>query len=130
MVISKSGPVCRPQPTEEPVTAESTYINIFLSAILFAMCILATPSYFYSSCSFLLIFKKGQPFYILLIFVLITSFLNLVVAAVDGVGFWTSIPQCLVVGCFRTSLLMISSLLIAFVCVSRSVKPWVAQEVV
>ena len=85
------------------------------------MCIASLPSYFRTGRSFYLIFKKGQPFYILLLFVLVISFLNLCVAAVDGLGFWIEIPFCVVVGCFRTSLLIGTSLLVAFVCISRCI---------
>ena len=81
------------------------------------------PAYFHSVHSFFLIFKKGQPFYILLLFVLLSAFLNLSVAALDGVSFWTSISHynCVLFGCFRTAILIVSSLLIAFVCISRCI---------
>ena len=100
---------------------ESVYINILLSSILFVMCITSLPAYFHSARSFCLIFRKGQPFYILLIFVLLTSFFNLFIAALDGVGFWTDISYCAMFGCLRTAILIVSSLLIAFVCTSRCI---------
>lgn len=100
---------------------ESIYISTCLSSILFVMCIASLPAYVRTSLTFIQIFKKGQPFYILLLFVLLISFLNLCVAAIDGLGFWLEIPQCLAVGCFRITLLILTSLLVAFVCVCRCI---------
>lgn len=97
------------------------YVNTLLSSILFVMCITSAPTYLHSIRSFYLIFKKGQPFYTLLLFVLVASFFNLTLAAVDGLGFWMKIKPCVLFGCFRTTLLIISSLLVAFVCMSRCI---------
>ena len=107
--------------TDEKDNTDSIYVNIFLSSILFVMCLTSAPAYLHSVRSFYLIFRKGQPFYALLLFVLFTSLLNLFIAAIDGVSFWTEISHCPVFGCFRTAILIVSSLLIAFVCVSRCI---------
>ena len=49
------------------------------------------------------------------------SFLNLLLACLDGLGFWMELPLCQLFGCCRATLLVFSSLLVALVCSSRCI---------
>ena len=96
-------------------------LNCFFVIVFVTMVIAGSPSYYISFKNFYKIFKNGQPFYICLLILLAVSAFSLLFALVDAIGFWVSLPACQLIGSLRTFTVITLSLLVAFVCIYRSI---------